>query len=190
MPSLEKDNEPGGEFSRAPGSVSKPLIPSHSSPNLNPLGLNQGDGLWSNGRSSESGWPDAGAGADPRPPDVNKDSQWPAPIQPSLTDLVPEFEPGKPWKGNQIKSIEDDPSITPGSVVRSPLSLATIKDTEIFTSSTAPSKPSPTGGVSVADIQPLSLSSSTWSFPSTTAPSAFTRYVNPTIHDIFHKSCI
>lgn len=112
---------------------------------------------------------------DSRPPDVNKDTQWSAPAQPSLTDLVPEFEPGKPWKGTQIKSIEDDPSITPGSVVRSPLSLATIKDTEIFTSSVAPSKPSPPGGVSADPIQPLSLSSSTWSFnPSTTTPS-FTR---------------
>lgn len=172
---MEKENEPGGEFSRAPGSVAKPLAPSHSSPNLNPLGLNQADGLWSNGRSTESGWPEPNPGADVvRPPDVNKDSQWPAQAQASLTDLVPEFEPGKPWKGNQIKSIEDDPSITPGSVVRSPLSLATIKDTDIFTSSAAPSKPSPTGVVST-DLPPLSLSSSTWSFSSTSAPSAYTR---------------
>lgn len=60
LPALEKESEAGGEFSRAPGSVSKPLVPSHSSPNLNPLGLNQGDGLWSNGRSSDTGgWPDA-----------------------------------------------------------------------------------------------------------------------------------
>jgi trinucleotide repeat-containing gene 6 protein len=33
------------------------------------------------------------------------------------TDLVPEFEPGKPWKGTQIlKSVDDDPTLTPGSV--------------------------------------------------------------------------
>lgn len=40
---------------------------------------------------------------------INTDA-WPS-------DLVPEFEPGKPWKGTQIlKSVEDDPTITPGSV--------------------------------------------------------------------------
>lgn len=33
------------------------------------------------------------------------------------TDLVPEFEPGKPWKGTQIMtSVENDPTLTPGSV--------------------------------------------------------------------------
>ena len=31
-------------------------------------------------------------------------------------DLVPEFEPGKPWKGSVLKSVEDDPTMTPGSV--------------------------------------------------------------------------
>lgn len=44
-------------------------------------------------------------------PNVNMSNEtWPA-------DLVPEFEPGKPWKGNQmIKSVDDDPTLTPGSV--------------------------------------------------------------------------
>jgi len=73
---------------------------------------------------------------------------------------VPEFEPGKPWKGSQIKTIEDDPSITPGSVARSPLSIAAKDD--LFAPS---SKTSPT------DLPPLSLSSSTWSFnPSGSQP--------------------
>lgn len=73
-------------------------------------------------------------------------------------------------KGNQLKSIEDDPSITPGSVVRSPLSIATIKDTELFNMN--PSKSPPPGD----NIQPLSLSSSTWSFnPPSSTSSAFTR---------------
>ncbi|KAB0794077.1 hypothetical protein PPYR_13697 [Photinus pyralis] len=166
LPALDK--EEGGEFSRAPGSISKPLAPSNSSPNLNGLGLTQPDGPWSSGRSADTGgWPDAGAND---PVADNKDGQWSTSTQPSLTDLVPEFEPGKPWKGNQMKSIEDDPSITPGSVVRSPLSIATIKDTELFNMNS--SKNSPPGGDS---IQPLSLSSSTWSFnPPATTPSAFT----------------
>lgn len=42
LPALDKDE--GSEFSRAPGSISKPLVPSNSSPNLNPLGLTQNDG--------------------------------------------------------------------------------------------------------------------------------------------------
>lgn len=69
-----------------------------------------------------------------------------------------------------MKSIEDDPSITPGSVVRSPLSIATIKDTELFNMNS--SKNSPPGGET---IQPLSLSSTTWSFTPASTPSAFTR---------------
>ncbi|XP_049826803.1 protein Gawky isoform X2 [Aethina tumida] len=159
---ISKDKEDGNEFSRAPGSASKPLV---TSPNMNPL-LSQSDGPWSSGRSGDTGWPDSGGGDSSN--DV-KDAQWSTPAQPSLTDLVPEFEPGKPWKGNQIKSIEDDPSITPGSVVRSPLSIPTIKDSEIFMN---PSKSPPAND----SIQPLTLNSSTWSFnpPSSTTSSAFT----------------
>ncbi|XP_017786901.1 PREDICTED: protein Gawky isoform X2 [Nicrophorus vespilloides] len=166
-PTLDKDE--GGDFSRAPGSVSKPLVPSHSSPNLNPLGLTQTDGPWSSGRSNagDGGWPDSAPG-DTMGSDI-KDVQWAAPSQPSLTDLVPEFEPGKPWKGNQ-KSIEDDPTITPGSVVRSPLSLPTIKDSELFNIN--PSKSPPPGADT---IQPLNISSSTWTFnPPSSSSSAFT----------------
>lgn len=134
---------------------------------------------WSSARNLTDGWP-----SDANNENENKD--WPA-AQPSpataFTDLVPEFEPGKPWKvrfpfffrfhfssypshsfvsvvsslqGNQIKTIEDDPSITPGSVARSPLSInPTAKDVDLFANS---SKTSPT------DLPPLSLSSTTWSF--------------------------
>lgn len=57
------------------------------------------------------------------------------------------------FQGTQQKSIEDDPSITPGSVARSPLSIAA-KDSDLFSGA---SKTSP-------EIQPISLSNSTWSF--------------------------
>ncbi|XP_056642244.1 protein Gawky isoform X1 [Diorhabda sublineata] len=161
---INKDKDDVGEFSRAPGSVSKPL---NTSPNMNPLVLNSSDGPWSTGRTGDTGWPDAAASDTSN--DV-KDAQWSTTTQPSLTDLVPEFEPGKPWKGNQIKSIEDDPSITPGSVVRSPLSIATIKDNELFNMNPSKSPPVTDG------IQSLSLSSSTWSFNPTgsVASTAFT----------------
>lgn len=64
------------------------------------------------------------------------------------------------YQGNQIKTVEDDPSMTPGSVVRSPLSLATIKDSDMIAGKTSP----PAGGE-------RSLSSSTWSYapPASTA---------------------
>ncbi|XP_053969014.1 protein Gawky isoform X2 [Anastrepha ludens] len=136
------------DFSRAPGASKQNLNASGNT--MGPLGL-QNDGTWSTGRSIGDGWPDSSTETE------NKD--WsvaqPTPAA-TYTDLVQEFEPGKPWKGSQIKSIEDDPSITPGSVARSPLSInSTPKEADIFAN---PSKSSPT------DLTPLSLSSSTWSF--------------------------
>lgn len=96
MPSLDKDGDSVvNEFSRAPGTTSKPpqviggLTQSHSSPNMNPL-LGQGDGPWST-RLGESGWPDAGNS------DSTDGKDW-QPGGAAFTDLVPEFEPGKPWK--------------------------------------------------------------------------------------------
>ncbi|GLH02954.1 Protein Gawky, partial [Gryllus bimaculatus] len=142
LPALDKDGDgTSNEFSRAPGTTTKPtLAQSHSSPNMNPL-LGQSDSTWSSvGRPSDSGWPDSGS-SDAGAQD-NKDP-WPT--------------------GTQMKSIEDDPSITPGSVVRSPLSLASIKDSEIF-SGGGGSKTSPTVSVSEPPLPPLSLSNSTWSF--------------------------
>jgi trinucleotide repeat-containing gene 6 protein len=69
-------------------------------------------------------------------------------------------------QGTQIKTTEDDPSITPGSVARSPLSISAAKDSDLFAGS---SKTSPT------DVQPISLSSSTWSFNPSNSQSNFTR---------------
>lgn len=90
---INKDKDENSEFSRAPGSSSKPVA---TSPNMGPLGLSQSDGPWSTGRSADTGgWPDS-SGADSTN-DV-KEAQWAPAPQPSLTDLVPEFEPGKPWK--------------------------------------------------------------------------------------------
>ncbi|CAH0719509.1 unnamed protein product, partial [Brenthis ino] len=146
LPSLDKDGE-GTDFSRAPGTAK-----STTSPQLNQIGL-QPDTTWGVGRNE--GWGDSGA-------DVadGKDA-WPShPAHQPVYDLVPEFEPGKPWKGNQMKNVEDDPAMTPGSVVRSPLSLTAIKDTDMLGGKT-----SPPGGE-------RSLSSSTWSYAPPPATSA------------------
>lgn len=53
---------------------------------------------WSSGRSVTDGWPDS------TPDSESKD--WPssqASPAAAFTDLVPEFEPGKPWKVMQTK---------------------------------------------------------------------------------------
>lgn len=61
------------------------------------------------------------------------------------------------FQGTQLKTIEDDPSITPGSVARNPLSISAAKEPDLFGSS---SKTSP---------NEINITSSTWSFnPSTT----------------------
>ncbi|XP_019555933.3 protein Gawky isoform X2 [Aedes albopictus] len=153
LPSLEKEGGAGGandltDFSRAPGTTGKSTLSTASS-NMGSLGLQ--DGTWSSGRSHMAdGWPDqTSTGSDPD----NKD--WNSPQDnAAFSDLVPEFEPGKPWKvkGAQMK-IDEDPSITPGSVARSPLSIATAKEADLFGTS---GKPSPTDS--------MGLASSTWGF--------------------------
>ncbi|KAL1116327.1 hypothetical protein AAG570_005822 [Ranatra chinensis] len=174
LPAVDKDTDlsSANEFSRAPGTTAKPT-PGNSSPNINPL-LGPPDRTWSsvNRNDCETGWPDSGA-------DDSSAKDWPSSTQPSqaFSDLVPEFEPGKPWKGNTLKSIEDDPSLTPGSVLRSPLSLAaTIKDPVLSSGGGGAGKASPTTStpIDILPIPPLSLSSSAsvWSFnPPTTRSS-------------------
>ncbi|GFX65263.1 protein Gawky [Trichonephila clavipes] len=141
---IDKDEE---DFSRAPGSL-------HSKTHAL---LEQGDGTWSSGRGDNGGWPDSTSvdgSASTCQPSENKDDGQTGSY--NLTDLVPEFEPGKPWKGTQIKNVEDDPHITPGSIARSPLSVNSIKDSNLFW----PSKSSPANS---------DLPNSTWGY---SAPSA------------------
>lgn len=70
-----------------------------------------------------------------------------------------------------MKSIEDDPAITPGSVVRSPLSLPAIKDSDIFGSGNQ-------GKASPTTPSERSLSSSTWSYPQSTPSSSTSNSFN------------
>lgn len=172
------------DFSRAPGSINSKVassIPSAGS-TLHPL-LDQNDTTWSGitGRNhGDSGWPEvvpsstdstngsnvsAASNMGSSQPSDSKDS---TPVSGSshpsysLTDLVPEFEPGKPWKGTQLKNIEDDPHITPGSIARSPLSVNNIKESNLFW----PSKTSP---ANTSNDASGGLTSSTWVFNPTSA---------------------
>ncbi|XP_050029860.2 protein Gawky isoform X2 [Dermacentor andersoni] len=158
--SLDEENKApqqngGGDFSRAPGPASK-------AGSLSSF-LGGADGPWSSGACSQDGWPEAppttSCAGGTSSPGEGKDSGVGGY---SLSDLVAEFEPGKPWKGaSALKSAEDDPHLTPGSVVRSPLSVNTIKDSELFGGSW---KQSPPGGEGSLVASLASLTSSTWAF--------------------------
>ena len=160
------------EFSRAPGSISKSnpiaagLLPRNDS--INWAGISNDD---------TSGWPDVtgntisgiGVQNDLKDFSASNANSIASSVQSAvnqaaynLSDLVPEFEPGKPWKGtSNMKNIEDDPTITPGSITPSPLSINTIKD-PLFN---WPSKLSPVAQNSnVESLTSLPLSSSTWAF--------------------------
>lgn len=124
------------EFSRAPGGSSK-AVTSQSSPNL----LLDSNSPWSNGSAGNTGWPDA-----------NNDK----PVNTSnSTDEdnfgIPEFVPGKAWKGTALKDPSEDPTLTPGSVAPTPIN---------------PEKS--TGGPTTTTVEnSLGLTPSTWSFNTT-----------------------
>jgi len=73
---------------------------------------------------------------------------------------IPEFEPGKPWKGPGLKNPDDDPTLTPGSVAPSALDLMSSKTNSSLTSSS--------GNSNLAE-NTLGLTSPTWSFNNPTS---------------------
>ncbi|KAK2711366.1 protein Gawky-like isoform X2 [Artemia franciscana] len=157
LPSLDsKESDYAMDFMRAPGSAGAGKFNSPSD-------------TWStlSRNTSESGWPDSTASEVGTASDSGKDTWSSVPNQQaysSISDLVPEFEPGKPWKGHPIKSVDDDPTLTPGQ-----FALSSLKDSDIFQSG----KQSPSQQPSVTgDFTPLtSLSSNAWSFSTTTSTS-------------------
>merc|ERR1719394_1416660 len=125
---INKDNE----FSRAPGSAKN----SASSPN----NLLLDNGPWSNGQGN-SGWPDSNNDKPVNTSNSTDDDNF----------GIPEFVPGKAWKGTaQMKNPTEDPTMTPGSVASGSSNLI-----------------APVGSVSEKTVTPSSdpgqLSSSTWS---------------------------
>lgn len=209
-----------GDFSRAPGTMSKPAASvhtSHSSSNMQSL-LSNNDNTCSclpHTLNNADTWTESSLPADvtgstrvsPSNNNINIRSSTSvtslestnnitnsigtketavstAPVsssvsQPSynLNDLVTEFEPGKPWKGNShMKNIENDPHITPGSVTRSPLSLNTIKDADLL-GWTSKSRPLTTNSGDSLVASLASLTSNPWTFNSPSCNgSAFNKY--------------
>jgi len=187
------------DFSRAPGSIGggappgnikPPLGSSLSSPNMNPV-LGQDGSAWGSlSRSqSETGWPDSGSDL---PLGEGKDN-WSSgatgtsSYSGSISDLVPEFEPGKPWKGPQIKTADDDPTLTPGTFAMSGLNESDAYSNNGSksggnnpSSKSSPPPVSSSGGSSGGSsgsgggFPTLGLSNSTWSFNPSSASSAAT----------------
>jgi len=128
---INKDND---NFARAPGSAKT----STSSPNLL-----LDNGPWSNGQGN-SGWPDSSGDKPANTSNSTDDDNF----------GIPEFVPGKAWKGAaQMKDPTEDPTMTPGSVASSAI-IAPLTSTEKTTSSAADTN--------------HSLSSSTWSLSTPT----------------------
>ena len=129
-------NENAQGFSRAPGSVK-----------LQPSGPNQNNWF----QDEPANWMNEAATNELNSALSNMSVQ----SQPFINDSVPEFEPGKPWKGSQIKSSDDDPHLTPGSVNRSILSLNNFNNWSAKSAAAANQ---------TAATNNAALSNNTWSF--------------------------
>uniref|UniRef100_A0A6G1S5M6 Protein Gawky n=1 Tax=Aceria tosichella TaxID=561515 RepID=A0A6G1S5M6_9ACAR len=105
----------GGEFARAPGPASSMMDNNMTS---KPFGMtNRSASTWSafgnsSSNDSEPEWPKSTTSSGISSGNTTQPS--------NAFDLVPEFEPGKPWRGSMLmRSVEDDPTMTPGSMARS-----------------------------------------------------------------------
>ena len=171
---LNTDNlfpsKPGG----IGGNGSSNAVKNTSSPGLG-FGGDDTWGLSSN--STSSGWPDSKAG-----PGTNANNIAPPPSSvvgtvggnlgnPIVSNAnndalngidafgIPEFEPGKPWKGPGMKNPDDDPTLTPGSVAVTAIDLMS-----------KPSHNSSTTGIGTTLAEnTLGLTSPTWSFNNPTS---------------------
>lgn len=114
-------------FMKAPGaSGAGPKLPGSGN-----LLLDEGPWGSSNSSSNNGGWPEKSAVSSG---DGNSDFG------------IPEFEPGKPWKGPGVKNPDEDPNLTPGSMAPTAVQLKSL--------------PKSSGGDNVS----VDLTSPTWSF--------------------------
>ena len=96
----------------------KGALQSSTSPNLNliPGGLGMtGDRTWSSvpSTSGPGNWPMSSSETNNAQNDSKAVNSSTSSI---LSDVIPEFVPGKPWQGF-TKNVEDDPHVTPGSIL-------------------------------------------------------------------------
>jgi len=159
---LPSDNtNSGGGFPKAPGG---PKTPSSTSgvQQQQQGGQQSGntmsghDDTWGPNPPGVSGWPDS-----------SKDNTSNA-ANGAMDDFgIPEFQPGKPWKGPGMKNPDEDPTMTPGSVAMAPMDLNPLSKAGSTSSLAAPAVTSgvTTSGVPTsADNNSLGLTNSAWSF--------------------------
>ncbi|XP_041362960.1 trinucleotide repeat-containing gene 6C protein-like isoform X2 [Gigantopelta aegis] len=189
-PTPDKDGADSSlDINRVVGS--KPLHPSQSIPNFGQFsdlsGLNiTGDTTWSTqATTSAVNWPSTSAeGTTSQAETKDTDLSESHPPTPSttttainLTDVIPEFIPGKPWQG--FKNVEDDPHITPGSIKRS-LSVNVVKPDHLNNLANVKSSPSLSGAESATtwsrDSQAMTAitSKQSWISSADTAPAIST----------------
>jgi trinucleotide repeat-containing gene 6 protein len=148
------------DFSRAPGS-SKSNNSQQPSPNI----LLDPSGPWSNGNNgaaaaTSGGWPDSSNSSDKNINNGGMD------VEPDFG--IPEFVPGKAWKGTTIKDPSEDPTLTPGSVATTPIMLHQQQQ-----QGEKPSVSHSSSSIATTMMEnSLGLASSTWSFGSSAKESA------------------
>lgn len=129
------------------------------------LGFGGGDDTWAlSSNSANSGWPDSKQGQSSSTVGVPSSASG---LGGSNSDAlngidtfgIPEFEPGKPWKGPGMKNPDEDPNLTPGSVA--PTAIDLIK-------SNSSSNMTNTSGSGLVE-NTLGLTSPTWSFNNPTS---------------------
>ena len=171
---------PNDTFGKAPGSTGAPS--NAKSTNLsNTWGPT--DDTWGvpspNAPSSSTGWPDSTGQSSKSGSQIHGQSlQQPhnnsAPNQnPNATNGIndtdfgiPEFQPGKPWKGAGVKDPSEDPNLTPGSVNMAPMDINSISKTSSSNSLAAPCTTTTSVASSSAAMDNTFGLNSTWSFGS------------------------
>jgi len=113
-----------GEFARAPGPASS-MMDNNLTPKpafgMTSTSASRTSSTWtafgsSSANESESEWPKSTTATG----GISSNSTASGQQSSNVFDLVPEFEPGKPWRGSMLmKSVEDDPTMTPASMARS-----------------------------------------------------------------------
>ena len=167
---------PNDSFTKAPGTSG-----TTNNPNKSSMGNTWGNGTWGapspNDPGSSTGWPDS-TGQNPKsgsqihgqtlqPSISNSANNPPSNTTNGINDTdfgIPEFQPGKPWKG--MKDPSEDPNLTPGSVNMAPMDINALSKTSSSNSLAATSSTTTTSAASSSagmDTNAFGLNS-TWSF--------------------------
>jgi len=105
------DNTSSTGFPKAPGGPKIPPITTTATTTMS-------DDTWGPPNTTTgSGWPDSSKSNDGRSAGNSTNGA-------AIDNFgIPEFEPGKPWKGPGMKNPDEDPNLTPGSVAMSAVDL-------------------------------------------------------------------